>query len=107
MKSQLEMESQYIAVASSNLVSPCLSEHWEQMRVRKFLDQHKIAISFKWRSVTYGYYASHEETNEAWAEVLRSEGYVPPKWWQVSRWDEKRAPKEVLQILAAKEPSNV
>lgn len=71
----------------------------EQMRVRSFLMDHRIAISFKWRNATYGYYASHEETNEAWAEVLRAEGYVPPKWWQVLRWGEKRAPNEVLAIL--------
>ncbi|MGR9130751.1 hypothetical protein [Rhizobium leguminosarum] len=70
-----------------------------QMRASEFLKTHKIAISFKWRNATYGYYASHEETDAAWAEVLRSEGYVTPKWWQASRWGEKRPPKEVLALL--------
>lgn len=102
MKSQSEYESQYggKAIAATNLNSQYLSEHWEQMRVRSFLDKHKIAISFKWRGATYGYYASHEETDKAWAEVLRAEGYVPPKWWQVSRWGEVKPPKEVLAVLS-------
>ncbi|NNH67842.1 hypothetical protein [Rhizobium laguerreae] len=97
MKSQLELGSQYMP--QLDLQNEMLRLQEEQMRVRDFLSRHKIAISFKWRSATYGYYASHEESNEAWAEVLRSEGYVPRKWWQVARWGEERPPKEVLQFL--------
>ncbi|MBY5821504.1 hypothetical protein [Rhizobium leguminosarum] len=58
------------------------------------------------RRISTGCFSSWEEVDAAAAESLFLMGYKTPRWWQWWRWGEPNPPKEVLQILATKEPSN-
>lgn len=82
---QLEMQSQRLAA--------------------EFLQTHKSAYSFtfNYRGSSYwsGFFASSEEREDAFVELLSSLKYKPRRFWEFWRSGETRPSKAVLKRLAA------